>query len=179
MYDKIGNLARQKYVLIAILLFLIGLVLMLTFFLLAACSTPTPQANTADARSWDHATPDELTNYAQSLLGVPYRYGGNSPDSGFDCSGFVDHVFRHVSGIDLPRSSIDISHRGRFVSREDLQVGDLVFFNTLRRKFSHVGIYLGDGNFIHAPSSGGSIRIDELTNPYWRTSYNGARRIID
>lgn len=127
----------------------------------------------------DNLPHTELTDYAQSLLGVPYRYGGNSPDSGFDCSGFVTHVYRRALGITLPRSSHEMSYRGSALNRDELQPGDLVFFNTLRRKFSHVGIYLGNDNFIHSPSRGGSVRIDELNNPYWRKSYNGARRVSE
>ena len=121
----------------------------------------------------------ELTSYARSLLGVPYHYGGNDPDRGFDCSGYVSHVYNHVAGIKLPHNSAQISRYGRFVYRTDLIDGDLVFFNTSRQKYSHVGIYIGNGMFIHSPSSGGSIRIDELSNPYWQRNYNGGRRIIE
>lgn len=120
-----------------------------------------------------------LTDYARSLLGSPYKYGGNSPESGFDCSGFVGHVFRHVAGIELPRSSHEISQYGQVIDRDELSPGDLVFFNTSHRKFSHVGIYLGGEQFIHSPSSGGNVRIDVLSNVYWHRNYNGARRIND
>ena len=121
----------------------------------------------------------ELISYARSLLGVPYHYGGNDPDRGFDCSGYVSHVYNHVAGIKLPHNSAQISRYGRFVYRTDLRDGDLVFFNTSHQKYSHVGIYIGNGTFIHSPSSGGSIRIDELSNPYWQRNYNGGRRIIE
>jgi cell wall-associated NlpC family hydrolase len=114
-----------------------------------------------------------LTSYAQSLLGTPYKYGGNSPDSGFDCSGFAGHVFRHTLGIKLPRSSVEISHIGHAVSKSNLRAGDLVFFNS----FTHVGIYLDDDRFIHAPSSGGSVRTENMHDAYWKKHYNGARRI--
>ncbi len=147
-------------------------ILLLSLFLLTACSAPAP-------RAIGHGTTSDLTTYAQTLLGVPYRYGGNNPASGFDCSGYVTHVYRHALGIELPRDSLDMSHRGTVVARDELRPGDLVFFNTLRRKFSHVGIYLGDHTFIHAPSSGGVVRIDDMTDNYWRKSYNGARRIND
>ena len=123
----------------------------------------------ADARN--------LTSYARSLIGVHYKYGGNSPGIGFDCSGFVDHVFRHTLKINLPRSSDEISRIGQPVSMRNLRAGDLVFFNTLRHKFSHVGIYLGDDRFIHAPSSGGSVRTENMLDPYWKTHYDGARRV--
>lgn len=108
---------------------------------------------------------------------MPYKYGGNSPDTGFDCSGFVDHVFRHTLGIKLPRSSYEISQVGQAISKSSLHTGDLVFFNTLHRKFSHVGIYLGGERFIHAPSSGGGVRTENMREDYWKTRYEGARRI--
>jgi len=118
-----------------------------------------------------------LTSYARSLIGAPYKYGGNSPESGFDCSGFVGHVFRHSAGIRLPRSTGEISRVGKAVRWNELRTGDLVFFNTLHRSFSHVGIYLGDDRFIHAPSNGGSVRVEYILDDYWRRNYNGARRI--
>ncbi|MFM2409133.1 MAG: hypothetical protein RL358_1875 [Pseudomonadota bacterium] len=120
-----------------------------------------------------------LTDYAQSLIGTPYKYGGNSPDTGFDCSGFVGHIFRETRGQLLPRSSFSIAAQGSVLNRDELAVGDLVFFNTRRKKFSHVGIYLGNNTFIHAPSHGGRVRMDDLTQDYWRRHYNGARRIND
>ena len=155
------------------------LIMILAVLLLSACSAPVPRDSAAGYVSSGNTNPSELTDYAQSLLGVPYHYGGNNPDSGFDCSGFVDHVYNHSAGIKLPHNSAKISQHGRFVYRTELRNGDLVFFNTMRSKFSHVGIYLGNGTFIHAPSSGGSVRIDEMNNPYWNRNYNGGRRIID
>lgn len=119
----------------------------------------------------------DLIAYARSLIGTPYKYGGTSPDSGFDCSGYVGDVFQHTAGVRLPRSSSDISKKGSALERTALQPGDLVFFNTLKKKFSHVGIYLGDNQFIHAPSNSGKVRIDDMTEPYWKKSYDGARRI--
>jgi len=124
-----------------------------------------------------HGDASSLTSYARSLIGVPYKYGGNSPDSGFDCSGFVRHVFSHALDISLPRSTGEISTMGKAVRSNDLRTGDLVFFNTLHSKFSHVGIYLGDYRFIHAPSSGGSVRVEYMLDDYWRNNYDGARRI--
>lgn len=120
-----------------------------------------------------------LTDYAQSLIGTPYKYGGNSPDTGFDCSGFVVHVYRETRGLNLPRSSQSLAAQGSDLNQAELVAGDLVFFNTRRKKFSHVGIYLGDNTFIHAPSRGGSVRIDSLENVYWRKHYNGSRRVND
>jgi len=121
---------------------------------------------------------NELALYALSLSGTPYKYGGNSPDSGFDCSGFVGYVYRQVLDIDLPRSAREINRQGQAVRRADLQPGDLVFYNTLRRTFSHVGIYLGNNRFVHSPSRGGSIRVDSMLDRYWRKRYQGARRIV-
>lgn len=155
--------------------------MILAVLLLSACSAPMHRDSKFDdvPSGGSRMSTHELTDYAQSLLGVPYRYGGNSPDSGFDCSGFVDHVYNRTVGIKLPHNSAQISQHGRFVYRKELRNGDLVFFNTSRRKYSHVGIYIGNGTFIHAPSSGGSIHIDELSNPYWNRNYNGSRRIIE
>lgn len=124
------------------------------------------------------ADTSRLIAYARSLIGTPYLYGGNSPQRGFDCSGFVDHVFLHETNIRLPHSSREISRHGAAVSKKNLRSGDLVFFNTARSKFSHVGIYLGADRFIHAPSSGGEVRVENMRDDYWRRSYNGARRII-
>ncbi len=115
--------------------------------------------------------------YAMSLTDTPYRYGGNSPDEGFDCSGFVGHVFQHSLGITLPRTSREISQVGISLHSNQLRPGDLVFFNTRRRSFSHVGIYVGDGKFVHAPKSGSTIRVENLNEGYWANHYNGARRI--
>jgi cell wall-associated NlpC family hydrolase len=124
-----------------------------------------------------HGDAGSLVSYARSLIGIPYKYGGNSPESGFDCSGFVGHVYSHALDISLPRSTGEISTMGKAVRSNDLRTGDLVFFNTLHTKFSHVGIYLGDYQFIHAPSSKGSVRVENMRDDYWRRNYNGARRI--
>jgi cell wall-associated NlpC family hydrolase len=114
---------------------------------------------------------------AMNLIGVRYARGGSSPDTGFDCSGFVVHVFREGMGLILPRTSREISKEGAVVKKSDLQPGDLVFFNTMRRTFSHVGIYLGEGQFIHSPRSGGKVRIENMRDAYWAKRYEGARRI--
>lgn len=115
---------------------------------------------------------------ALAHLGVPYRAGGLSPRTGFDCSGLVVYVYRVSAGLALPRNTFDLSRRGEPVEREDLMPGDLVFYNTQRREYSHVGIYLGEGRFIHAPSSGGEVRVESLHAGYWARRYNGARRVI-
>lgn len=121
----------------------------------------------------------DLTLQALSLLGIRYEYGGSTPESGMDCSGLVRHVFKEAWGASLPRTSEEISFTGKPVDNTDLQPGDLVFFNTLKRAFSHVGIYLGDKKFIHAPSPGGRVRIESMNVSYWRKRFDGARRIGD
>lgn len=123
------------------------------------------------------ARAQDLVGRALSLVGINYRFGGSTPERGFDCSGLVRHVFRDVLGLNLPRTSKGISRVGNAVAKDELKPGDLVFFNTLRRTFSHVGIYLGDHRFIHAPSSGGEVRIDDMREHYWLARFNGARRI--
>lgn len=115
---------------------------------------------------------------ALSLVGIRYRFGGNSPEQGLDCSGLVRYVFREA-GTDLPRTSNEMSQRGQPIDKHDLQPGDLVFFNTLNRAFSHVGIYLGNNQFIHAPSTGRNVRVENMDMSYWKTRFNGARRVLE
>lgn len=115
--------------------------------------------------------------YAMSLVDTPYRYGGDDVSTGFDCSGYVGHVYYKVLGIRLPRTSREISTLGRPLRRSELRPGDLVFFNTRRSPYSHVGLYIGDGKFVHAPRSGTRIRVEDMGLSYWKTRYNGARRI--
>lgn len=114
---------------------------------------------------------------AVALVGVPYRWGGSHPATGLDCSGLVHHVFGEI-GLSTARDTRGLSRSGATVSRKGLVPGDLVFFNTLRRAYSHVGIYLGDGRFVHAPSSGAVVRIESMNTAYWRQRYNGARRLV-
>lgn len=123
------------------------------------------------------ATAQDAIDQAMDLLGVRYRRGGSSPEAGFDCSGFVSHVFREGLGLMLPRSSREMSRSGQEVERDELRPGDLVFFNTMRRAFSHVGIYLGNNQFVHAPRTGGRVRIEDLRDSYWLKRFNGARRV--
>jgi len=110
-------------------------------------------------------------------LGLDYRYGGNSPVTGFDCSGLVAHVYLEAWNIRLPRNARAQSKAGTPVSLAELQAGDLVFYDTLKEPFSHVGIYLGDGRFVHAPKAGARVRIDNVKSSYWSARFNGARRI--
>ena len=122
---------------------------------------------------------EQLVDQALDYLGVRYRSGGTSPETGLDCSGLVLNVFRNAIGFDLPRTAAEMSRMGDKIGRKDLKPGDLVFFNTMRRAFSHVGIYLGDGKFVHAPSSGGKVRVEAIATGYWSKRFNGARRLVD
>jgi cell wall-associated NlpC family hydrolase len=120
----------------------------------------------------------DLVLSAMNFLGVPYKRGGNSADDGFDCSGFTRHIFEMSLGLVLPRRVDDQASASGLVriAREELRPGDLVFFNTLRRTFSHVGIYIGDGKFIHAPRTGSEVRIEDMRQAYWDRRFTGARR---
>jgi cell wall-associated NlpC family hydrolase len=114
---------------------------------------------------------------ALNMIGVRYRWGGTSPDSGLDCSGFVRYVFQDTLGLALPRRAEEMSRVGEKVRVADLKPGDLVFFNTMRRTFSHVGIYIGDNKFVHSPSTGSTIRVDDMDDKYWEKRFTGARRV--
>lgn len=133
-------------------------------------------AEARDAASF-HAS--QLVMNAMGFLGVPYRYGGNSAETGFDCSGFVRAVYEQSLGKVLPRRADEQAAATRAIDRRELKPGDLVFFNTMRRAFSHVGIYVGDGKFIHAPRKGSEVRVEDMRVAYWHSRFNGARRVID
>ena len=135
----------------------------------------TPEPGSVSMRYPDGMQP--IIDRALDLIGVRYRRSGDRPQTGFDCSGFVDYVYRDGMGLILPRVSREISKAGAPVSKDKLEPGDLVFFNTMRHAFSHVGIYLGNNLFVHAPRTGQSVRIDDLQELYWARHYNGARRI--
>jgi cell wall-associated NlpC family hydrolase len=120
----------------------------------------------------------DLVLRAMNLLGVNYKFGGNTPETGFDCSGFVRYVVKEAFGLVLPRRSEEISRSGHSISIEQLVPGDLVFFNTLKKTFSHVGIYVGNNQFVHAPSSGSGVRVESIDKNYWQSRFDGARRII-
>jgi len=119
-----------------------------------------------------------LTSAALDLIGIRYKWGGTTPASGLDCSGLVQFVFQQVTGVTLPRSARDLSRIGEVVALTDLKPGDLVFFNTRRSAFSHVGIYVGDNQFIHAPRRGRDVEIATIEKSYWQKHFNGARRLI-
>ena len=122
----------------------------------------------------------ELVVSAMHFIGVPYRRGGTSETSGFDCSGFTRHIFERSVGLVLPHRAEEqagLAGLGR-VARDELKPGDLVFFNTMKRAFSHVGIYVGEGKFIHSPRAGGEVRVEDMRQSYWVKRYNGARRAL-
>ena len=133
-----------------------------------------PARATLDAASDQRSGP---VLQALSAVGTKYRYGGNAPETGFDCSGLVTHVFQQAWGLELPRRTQEQRRVGRSVKLKDLQAGDLVFYNTRNRPYSHVGIYLGEGRFVHAPRSGARVRVESLHSRYWRARFNGARRL--
>lgn len=138
-------------------------------------SQMSAQINIAKDKASDQAS--SIVLQAMGMLGLPYRYGGASEITGFDCSGLVRHLFEKSVGQILPRRAVDQARATEVIDRKELQVGDLVFFNTMRRAFSHVGMYVGDGKFIHAPRAGQSVRIEDMRTAYWQKRFNGARRV--
>src|SRR5512132_1760757 len=140
--------------------------------LISGCSgfgptSPAPAPQPVSVAAPQRAERSEALLQALLALGLDYRYGGNSPVTGFDCSGLVAHVYRAAWGIRLPRNTLAQSEAGVAVSLAELQAGDLVFYDTLKRPYSHVGIYLGDGRFVHAPKSGARVRVESLQSAYW------------
>lgn len=130
-------------------------------------------------RSRISSTTSELVVTAMGFLGVPYRRGGNSAETGgFDCSGFVKAIYEQTVGLVLPRRAEQQAAATQAVDKRDLQPGDLVFFNTMRRAFSHVGIYVGDGKFIHSPKPGAEVRVENMGANYWQRRFDGARRVL-
>jgi cell wall-associated NlpC family hydrolase len=123
-------------------------------------------------------TASDLVMQAMNFLGVPYRRGGNTEETGFDCSGFTRLVFENSVGLVLPRRADEQAHAAglRSINRQELKPGDLVFFNTMKRTFSHVGIYVGDDKFIHSPRTGSAVRIEDMRDSYWSRRFTGARR---
>lgn len=132
----------------------------------------------APARASTDPRLSEMLLYAISLSGTPYRYGGKSRQEGFDCSGFVAHVFKNTLNFALPPNAAAMSRLGRTITTTELAPGDLVFFNTLANPYSHVGIYIGDERFIHSPRSGGKIEIVHMQQKYWASRFDGARRLL-
>ena len=121
----------------------------------------------------------ELVVTAMGFLGVPYRRGGNDADTGFDCSGFVRSMYERTIGLVLPRLAKDQAAATQPIDKKELQPGDLVFFNTMKRAFSHVGIYIGEGKFIHSPKPGAQVRVEDMQQTYWVHRFDGARRVVN
>lgn len=117
--------------------------------------------------------------FAMGLMDVGYRFGGKNPDAGLDCSGMVSYIYGQAVGLKVQGSAADIARKGRAIDRAELRPGDLVFFNTLNRPLSHVGIYIGDARFIHAPSTNGRVRIDRLSDNYYAQRFETARTFFD
>jgi cell wall-associated NlpC family hydrolase len=146
----------------------------------SAVEPAPPESGTTFSKLQDLTSrASELVFRAVGMIGIRYKYGSSAPENGLDCSGLVRYVFKEAWGADLPRTSQEISQLGERVDTQNLQPGDLVFYNTLRRTFSHVGIYLGDNKFIHAPSAGGQVRIESMDVGYWKQRFNGARRLSE
>jgi cell wall-associated NlpC family hydrolase len=156
----------------------------LTLAMLAACGGSRTKPSVATVPRYatplrhGEVGPNDILFRAIGLVGTPYHWGGNTPDSGFDCSGLIVFVFREIAGVALPRTvqdiyAVDLSD----VRRDRLQGGDLLFFKTGSRGVSHIGIYVGQDRFVHAPNEGGTVRLDFLNNPYWEKHYSGARRV--
>ncbi|OYW79520.1 MAG: hypothetical protein B7Z19_05005 [Polynucleobacter sp. 32-46-5] len=146
---------------------------------LSGCGTFSAKSNTAKVSKFKQDTSvgtEDISIAAIGLVGVPYRYGGNTPKGGFDCSGLIAYVYNKSANIKLPRTIQEMSNRGRSVDSGPPAPGDLVFFNTTGAKYSHAGIYVGQGRFVHAPSAGGTVRLEYITKPYWAARFTEARR---
>jgi cell wall-associated NlpC family hydrolase len=148
--------------------------------LLTGCSSFGPKNSTAKVSQFKQDTSvgtEDISIAAVGLVGVPYRYGGNNPNGGFDCSGLITYVYNKSANIKLPRTIQEMSSRGQSVDSGPPAPGDLVFFNTTGAKYSHAGIYVGQGRFVHAPSAGGTVRLEYITTPYWAARFTEARRL--
>ena len=160
-----------------------GLTLILSGLILGGCSTPTrkpaPQSTIAKFKEDTSVGTEGISIAAMGLVGVPYRFGGNTPAGGFDCSGLIVYVYNNAAGIKLPRTVQEMSRAGQTIRNDAPAPGDLVFFNTTGERYSHAGIYVGHGRFVHAPSKGGTVRLDQMTSPYWAARYTEARRIAN
>jgi cell wall-associated NlpC family hydrolase len=150
-----------------------------TLLLLSGCSTFSSKPNASKVTQFKQDTSvgtEDISIAAVGLVDVPYRFGGNTPKGGFDCSGLIVYVYNKAAGIKLPRTIQLMSTKGKSVEDQAPAPGDLVFFNTTGEKYSHAGIYVGQGRFVHAPSAGGTVRLDYITAPYWAAKFTEARR---
>ncbi|MDR2188493.1 MAG: C40 family peptidase [Azonexus sp.] len=151
--------------------------------LLSACGTadgPSATSGTiTQAPATVSAAGNEVVLYALALIDTDYRFGGKNPEAGLDCSGMVSYIYAHAAALKVTGSAADIARQGRSIERARLRPGDLVFFNTSNRPFSHVGIYIGDTRFVHAPSTNGQVRIDKLNDRYYAQRFEAARTFFD
>jgi cell wall-associated NlpC family hydrolase len=153
--------------------------LFLILFLLLAMQMARADEPTVASPAEPSGKVNSLIEKGFGFLGVRYRFGGNGPEAGgFDCSGLVRKVFGDALGLNLPRTAAEMAQLGDKVGTQDLKPGDLVFFNTMRRAFSHVGIYLGDNKFLHSPARGSAVRVEVMDNSYWMKRFNGGRRLV-
>ena len=144
-----------------------------------ATPPPVAQRHWPQVRPADPDAANAVLMRAIGLVGTPYTYGGNTPQTGFDCSGLVAYVYRDMLDLRLPRTSRELAGiQGPRIAPEKLATADLVFFGN-KGSVSHVGIYIGEGRFVHAPSNGGTVRLDRLDGPYWRDHYSGAKRVLN
>jgi cell wall-associated NlpC family hydrolase len=151
-----------------------------TLAILSGCSSFGLKNNATKVAQFKQDTSvgtEDISIAAVGLVGIPYRYGGNNPKAGFDCSGLIAYVYNKSVNIKLPRTIQEISNRGQSVDSGPPAPGDLVFFNTTGAKYSHAGIYVGQGRFVHAPSAGGTVRLEYITTPYWAARFTEARRL--
>ena len=150
--------------------------------LLAACGSPTPRpvASTGTIAPLPVSEKgNEVALYALGLIDTGYRFGGKNPEAGLDCSGMVSYIYGQAAGLKVKGSAADIARNARPIERDLLRPGDLVFFNTRNRSYSHVGIYVGDARFIHAPSTNGKVRIDRLNDRYYAQRFEAAATFFD
>jgi len=151
--------------------------------LLAACGSPVTRP-VASTETIQRPSPisekgNDVALYALGLIDTGYRFGGKNPEAGLDCSGMVSHIYRTALGLQISGSAADLARQSRAIEREALRPGDLVFFNTRNRSYSHVGIYIGDSRFVHAPSANGKVRIDRLGDRYYAQRFEAARTFFD
>lgn len=176
------NLKKTSYVVVlSLLLGVSNIALAFDFPFLSSNNDETPatpnQVQEAESNTSWTSVAQEIILHALSQTGVKYKYGGINPDSGFDCSGFVRYVFKEAANLTLPHGARAMSQVGQNVPEKELKPGDLVFFNTMKSVYSHVGIYVGNNRFIHSPSAGSSISVADMNDSYWSKRFTGARRV--
>ena len=156
----------------------------LSIAVLAACSAPAPRSGSSATITQPSVAPQpargsEVVLYALGLIDTGYRFGGKNPEAGLDCSGMVSYIYREALGMQLAGSAADLARRARNIERQSLRPGDLVFFNTRNRAYSHVGVYIGEERFVHAPATNGKVRIDRLTDRYYAQRFEAAATFFD